>query len=121
MVAVAQLVELWIVVPEVAGSSPVSHPIFPARRSGPGETSFPSRAIRALHPFSSIIQICRCLFDLDVPGLMGLEPRGCEADTEEMVSPFLEVSCAAAIAVSHPIFSVVHTGHIGDTSFQIHR
>ena len=31
MVAVAQLVEPWIVIPVVAGSSPVSHPIF----SGP--------------------------------------------------------------------------------------
>ncbi len=28
MVGVAQLVERWIVAPEVAGSSPVTHPIF---------------------------------------------------------------------------------------------
>lgn len=29
MVAVAQLVEPWIVIPVVVGSSPISHPIFP--------------------------------------------------------------------------------------------
>ena len=28
MVGVAQLVELWIVAPAVAGSNPVAHPIF---------------------------------------------------------------------------------------------
>ena len=28
MVAVAQLVESWIVIPVVVGSSPISHPIF---------------------------------------------------------------------------------------------
>ena len=28
MVAVAQLVEPWIVIPVVVGSSPISHPIF---------------------------------------------------------------------------------------------
>ena len=28
MVGVAQLVEHWIVAPEVAGSTPVAHPIF---------------------------------------------------------------------------------------------
>lgn len=27
MVIVAQLVELWIVVPEVVGSNPINHPI----------------------------------------------------------------------------------------------
>jgi hypothetical protein len=29
MVAVAQLVEPWIVIPVVVGSSPISHPIYP--------------------------------------------------------------------------------------------
>jgi hypothetical protein len=32
MVGVAQLVERWLVVPEVAGSSPVVHPTFFLRR-----------------------------------------------------------------------------------------
>ena len=31
MVGVAQLVELWIVAPAVAGSNPVAHPIFSTR------------------------------------------------------------------------------------------
>ena len=33
MVTVAQLVEPWTVTPVVAGSNPVSHPIFPAATS----------------------------------------------------------------------------------------
>ena len=36
MVAIAQLVEHRIVVPRVVGSSPISHPILPTRRSRQG-------------------------------------------------------------------------------------
>ncbi len=35
MVVVAQLVERWLVEPDVAGSSPVGHPMGTARFGGP--------------------------------------------------------------------------------------
>ena len=34
VVGVAQLVEPWVVIPVVVGSSPIVHPIFEARTSG---------------------------------------------------------------------------------------
>ena len=35
MVTVAQLVEPWVVIPVVVGSSPISHPIFFNTNTGP--------------------------------------------------------------------------------------
>ena len=35
MVTVAQLVEPWVVIPVVVGSSPISHPIFTETSVGP--------------------------------------------------------------------------------------
>ena len=37
MVAIAQLVEPWIVIPVVVGSNPISHPIFSSLEKSDGE------------------------------------------------------------------------------------
>ena len=49
MVNVAQLVESWIVIPVVAGSSPVVHPIFLFPSSVP-DSSFRAVGIREVIP-----------------------------------------------------------------------
>lgn len=46
MVAVAQLVEHWIVVPVVAGSSPVGHPIFYGRKFMAGPISSKAKVLK---------------------------------------------------------------------------
>ena len=52
VVAVAQLVEPWIVIPVVVGSSPISHPIF----SRPHRLHIPLQALCALANILSMMQ-----------------------------------------------------------------
>lgn len=43
MVVVAQLAERWLVEPDVAGSSPVDHPMWPLLRGRNGRTEMSGR------------------------------------------------------------------------------
>lgn len=53
MVGVAQLVERWLVVPDVAGSSPVVHPIVESDAQWASDTSTVPDLQRVEHPSSS--------------------------------------------------------------------
>ncbi len=74
MVAVAQLVEPRIVIPVVAGSSPVSHPsVFP-----PGDVSLTLFAARSSFLRSALRLLARCYSSLrsgiGQPGVAPLDP-----------------------------------------------
>jgi hypothetical protein len=95
-VAIAQLVEHRIVVPRVVGSSPISHPIFPAWRSRPGaaaplapDRGFtpPGRHFLSFQKLDAVwmhagnyINVLGCYKNLDTPphlSRLALSPRGC--------------------------------------------
>ena len=66
MVAVAQLVEHRIVIPVVAGSSPVSHPIFPTSRLRPSAIAVVRIAVEPVMPIPTPLRLLdpQCGLDL---------------------------------------------------------